>query len=154
MHILHMHIPCECSCDTPKGLLGKVLFNMLNSSAQLTGATFPAPTVPPSCSLTFSWHSFSCSCVAMEESIQLKGNQIFAGLAFNCTLFAIQFTIPPQKHTSCQKVVCVQNDRGITSELWMQEWLTQPLLNHKPKDIVAAWIGRSSGKEKLSQGIH
>lgn len=70
----------------------------------------------------------------MEESIQLKGNQIFAGLAFNCILFPIRFTIWLQKHVPCHKeVVCVQKDRGITSGLWMQEWLTQPLLNYSRK---------------------
>lgn len=66
----------------------------------------------------------------MEESIQLKGNQIFAGLAFNCILFAIQFTIWLQKHVLCHKeAVCLQKDRGIASGFWMQEWLAQPLLN-------------------------
>lgn len=73
-----------------------------------------------------------------------RQSNFFAGLAFSCILFTIQFTIWLQKRVPCHKeVVCVQ-DRGITSGLWMQERLTREL---QPKGAVAARIVRSSGKE-------
>jgi len=108
----------------------------------------PAPTATASCCLAFSWHNFSCSCVAMEESIQLKGNQIFAGLAFNSILFPIQLTIWLQKtRTLSQRSgLCAEGQRDYFRTLDAgTAYSTSAKL--QPEGVVAARIVRSSGKE-------
>lgn len=112
----------------------------------------PAPTATASCSSTFSWHNFSCSCVVMKESIQLKGNQIFAGLAFSSTLFPIEFTIWLQKTCTLpqRSGLCAEGQRDY---FWPLDAGTaySAFAELQPKGTVAARIARSSGKENSSK---